>query len=298
MEREPVKKTFKMYSAGKFVRSESGRTLELSKDGEFLANIPWASRKDLRDAIGSSRKAFSGWKNKTAYNRSQILYRFGEMLEDRKNEFVNAIAKQDSVSQEEALKEVELSIDRVIWYAGFADKYSAIYSSVNPVAQPMFNFSSLEAMGVIAIFSPEEPSLLGALSLALPAITAGNTVVLSFPWTNGLIACLLGELIHCSDIPAGTINILTGQVSELLPVASTHMDLNAIVCSDIDEKDWSKAESDSVSNLKRMFRFKIENKEQYFDEEKAQSPLFITQLSEVKTAWHPIATSIGGGAAY
>jgi len=231
--RIPVNKTYKIYIGGKFPRTESGRTFEFrSGSGKFQANICLSSRKDFRDAVVAARKALCGWSGKTAYNRGQILYRIAEMVEGRRDQFISELTMQGADRKDAAL-EVDLTIDRFIYYAGWTDKYQQVFGSVNPVSSSHFNFSVPEPTGVVSIIAPEGTSLIGLVSHMAPVIAGGNTCVVLASHSKPLCSISLAEVLNTSDVPGGVINILTGTRDELLPQFSSHMDVNAIVyCGD------------------------------------------------------------------
>ncbi|MEY4141081.1 MAG: hypothetical protein RL110_452 [Bacteroidota bacterium] len=278
-----ILKTYKIYIGGAFPRTESGRYYPITDSkGNTLANVCLSSRKDVRNAVVAARKAFGGWSEKTAFNRGQILYRIAEMLDGRKGQFIDELVLQ-GISKSKADKEFQQSVDRLVYYAGWADKYQQIASSVNPVSSSHFNFSALEPMGVIGIIAPQENSLLGLISLVIPAICGGNTVVVAASESHPLCSVTFAEVLHSSDVPGGVVNILTGKVAELAPALAAHMDVNALVSSDLGELQKPLALS-CVENLKRRFTYM--NSDQ-------QGLNFVTDLQEVKTTWHPIE-SIGG----
>ena len=278
-----ILKTYKIYIGGAFPRTESGRYYPIAdSQGNTLANVCLSSRKDVRNAVVAARKAFGGWSEKTAFNRGQILYRIAEMLDGRKGQFIDELILQ-GISKSKAEKEVQQSVDRLVYYAGWSDKYQQIASSVNPVSSSHFNFSALEPMGVIGIIAPQENSLLGLMSLVIPAICGGNTVVVAASESHPLCAVTFAEVLHSSDVPGGVVNILTGKVAELAPALAAHMDVNGLVSSDLGELQKPLALS-CVENLKRRFTYM--NSDQ-------QGLNFVTDLQEVKTTWHPIE-SIGG----
>jgi acyl-CoA reductase-like NAD-dependent aldehyde dehydrogenase len=278
-----ILKTYKIYIDGAFPRTESGRYYPLvDSKGNTLANVCLSSRKDVRNAVVAARKAFGGWSEKAAFNRGQIIYRIAEMLDGRKGQFIEELVQQ-GISKSKAEKEVQQSVDRLVYYAGWADKYQQIASSVNPVSSSHFNFSALEPMGVIGIIAPQENSLLGLISLVIPAICGGNTVVVAASESRPLCAVTFAEVLHSSDVPGGVVNILTGKVAELAPALAAHMDINALISSGLGELQKPLALA-CVENLKRNFSYV--NSEQ-------QGLNFITDLQEVKTTWHPIE-SIGG----
>jgi len=285
-----VLKTYKIYIGGQFPRTESGRYYIVSNSkGEQLANVCLSSRKDFRDAVVAARNAFKGWSGRAAFNRSQVLYRIAEMLEGRKAQFIEELMKQDA-SKAQAQKEVTISIDRLIHYAGWCDKYQALFSSVNPVASSHFNFSVPEPTGVVAIIVPQENSLIGLVSVIASAIAGANTCIVLASETKPLCAVSFSEVIHSSDVPGGVVNILTGSPSELYSQFASHMDVNAIVyCGNVPEiqKEIQKKAS---ANIKRVLIYKDIN----WLNEKSVSPYYILDLQEIKTTWHPVE-NIGGG---
>lgn len=293
MKRLEIQKTYKIYIGGQFPRTESGRFYPLkNKKGEIIANMCLSSRKDVRNAVVAARKAFDGWNGKTAYNRSQILYRIAEMLEGRKNQFVEELMKQGS-TKIEAEKEVELSIDRFIYYAGWCDKYQQIFSSVNPVASSHFNFSILEPMGVVGIIADDKNSLLSLCSTIAPAIAGGNTCVVLAAENKPLCSITLAEVINSSDVSGGVINILTGTKDELLEHFATHMDVNAIVYCGNKANEIKILQEKAALNVKRIIIYN-EN----WNNEKSQNPYMISDLQETKTTWHPIENIGGSGSGY
>ena len=280
-----VLKTYKIYIGGNFPRTESGRYYKVfDSEKELLANACLCSRKDVRDAVKVARGAFSGWKSRSAYNRGQVLYRIAEMLESRRAEF----EKQLSVigfSASEAEADVNASIDRLIYYAGWTDKYQQVFGSVNPVASAHFNFSLPDPTGVVAILAPEQSPLLGLISLISPAIAGGNTCVVLASEAYPLLSILLAEVLNASDVPGGVVNILTGKKEELGEHFSGHMDVNAIIYTDTLSSEMTKMIDElATDNLKRVVKKSISD---WYDEE-AQSPYFITDFQETKTTWHPI----------
>ena len=289
-----VLKTYKIYIGGQFPRTESGRYyVASSPKGEHLANMCLCSRKDVRDAIGTARGAFGGWSGRAAFNRGQILYRIAEMLEGRKAQFVEELMLQGS-SKIAAEKEVDLSIDRLIYYSGWCDKYQQIFSSVNPVASSHFNFSALEPMGVVTIVAPQQSSLIGLVSVMAPVIAGGNTCVILASETKPLCAVTFAEVLNSSDLPGGVVNILTGKVSELLSHLSNHMDLNAVCFSESDATSIKLIKENASVNVKRTAFYENEK----WMNENTQSPYFINDFQEVKTTWHPIENIGGAKAGY
>ena len=283
MSRIDVHKTYKLYIGGKFPRTESGRYYPLNdKKGNFIANMCLSSRKDFRNAVVVARKAQASWASATALNKGQILYRIAEMLEGRRAQFIAELIKEGS-TKKQAETEVDASIDRLVYYAGWSDKFQQVFSSVNPVASSHFNFSSLEPMGVVAIMAPEEQGLLGLVSVVAPAIVGGNTVVVLASETNPLSAISFAEVLNSSDVPGGVVNILTGNVSELHSHMASHMDVNAVVYCGKDENVISEINALASENLKRTIFYKKSN----WTNDSCESPYFIEKTQEVKTTWHP-----------
>jgi len=284
MRRIDVLKTYKIFIGGKFLRTESGRYLHMKDQNEkLLANICLSSRKDFRNAVVIARKTQKSWEKKSAINRGQILYRIAEILESRRSQFVDELMKTGS-SRYQANNEVERSIDRLIYYAGWSDKFQQILSSVNPVASNHFNFSVLQAMGVVSVISPNTQPLLGLVSVIAPVIVGGNTCVVLSSEFNPMVSISFAEVINDSDVPAGVINILTGTRKELIPHFASHMDVNAIIYCGCINEDIEEVEKLSVENLKRV---NIEKREKW-DKVNCQSPYFIEKFLEIKTIWHPI----------
>ena len=281
--RNKVLKTYKIFIDGKFPRTESGRYMQLKKDNIPIANICLSSKKDIKNAVLSARNAFENWSSKSAYNRSQILYRIAEMLEGNKNQFIEELILQ-GLDSKKAILEINQSIDRVIYFAGWPDKINQVFGSVNPVASSHFNFTILEPMGVVAIVAPEENSLLGLLSSIIPVILSGNTCVAIVSEKLPLCAISLAEVISNSDVPNGVVNIITGNKEELAPHLAQHMDVNAFGI-DIENKDLkNKMFLESCNNLKRVVDVsKYNTKESNFE-----SPYIVQKFMEAKTTWHPI----------
>ena len=257
-----VRKTYKLFIGGAFPRSESGRTLELEG-----YNVARASRKDARDAVVAARKAFGGWSAATAYNRGQVLYRLAETMETRAGAFAAASSGR---------REVARAIDRVVWYAGWADKLAQVLGSANPVAGPYFNFTVPEPTGVVAIVAPAEPALDGLVARVAPALVGGNAVVVVASDAHPLAAIELAEAVATSDVPAGVVNVLTGARSELGPILAAHMDVNAIDVTGADG-DVAALEALAAENVKRVVRARED-----------RSPWEIAAFMELKTVWHPI----------
>lgn len=279
-----VQKTYKIYIDGKFPRTESGRYYKLrNKKGIVIANMCRCSRKDFRDAVTAARSAFEKWSALTAFNRGQIIYRIAEMLEGRSAQFVSEMIQQ-GCTIEEATREVALSIDRLVYYSGWADKYQQIYSSVNPVNAAYFNFSLLEPTGVVSVLAPEETGLAGLVSAIIPAITGGNACVALASESLPLCAITFAEVLHSSDVPAGVVNILTGSRKELLGHFSAHMDVNAVLYCGEDKKEIKTVQENATLNVKRV----IIHKEGEWLSEQFQNPYFILDTQEIKTTWHPV----------
>jgi acyl-CoA reductase-like NAD-dependent aldehyde dehydrogenase len=283
-ERIPVSKTYKIYIDGKFPRTESGRyfALEDSK-GNVIANVCRSSRKDFRNAVVAARKAFGGWSGTNAYLRGQILYRIAEMLEGRHDQFVRELVQQGA-SRRGARAEVHATVDRLIHYAGWSDKYQQVFSAVNPVSSSHFNFSVLEPTGVVGIMAPADSALLGLVSNIAPAIVGGNTVVTLASASLPLTAISLAEVIHSSDVPAGVVNLLTGYRDELSGQFAAHMDVNAVVYCDGDRAFATQMQTDAAENLKRV----IARVDVDWSDPAAQNPYLIRDTQEVKTTWHPV----------
>ena len=276
-----VAKTYKMYVNGKFPRTESGRYYPLNdKKGEVTANVCRGTRKDFRDAVTYARAAFAGWSSASAHLRGQILYRIAEMLEGRKDQFVSELVLQGA-TKKAAETEVDATIDTLVHYAGWADKYQQIFSAVNPVASSHFNFSILEPMGVVTILAPEKKDLHGLVSSIAPIICGGNSCVVLASETSPLSAISFAEVLHASDVPPGVVNILTGFRSELTTHFASHMDVNAIVYNGTDVEELKLVQEQATENLKRVIV-----RERVGD----QGPYLIKAAQEVKTTWHPIGS--------
>ena len=280
----PVLKTYKLYIGGKFPRTESGRYFPVyDKKEKLLANMCRASRKDFREAVVSARAAFSGWSGRTAYNRGQILYRIAEMMEGRREQLASEL-KTQGMRANLAEREVMEAIDRFVYYAGWADKFQQIFSSVNPVATSHFNFSMPEPTGVVAVMAPDEPSLLSLATIIAAVIAGGNTVIILASETKPLIAITLSEILNTSDLPAGVVNILTGYRDELIPHFASHMDVNAFWYAVDDQEDTKKIQELAADNLKRLCFVTFKT----WREDDAESPYVIEPFLETKTTWHPV----------
>ena len=282
-----VQKTYKLYIGGKFVRSESGRVSPARGAGdETLANYARASRKDFRDAVVAARAAFGGWAKQSAYLRGQILYRAAEMLEMRRAELTAELARADGARRGQAEEEATLAIDRLVHYAGWTDKFSQIFSAVNPVASSHFNFTMPEPTGVVVIICPDEPSLVAMVSLVAPVILAGNTAIVVPSGTKPLPALTFSEIIATSDLPGGVVNMLAGERAELAPHLASHMDVNAIVDASGEELVGRQLQRGGGFNVKRYVRRELTPAQWRGDE--AENPYWIMDTVEMKTAWHPI----------
>jgi len=286
MTRLPVTKTPKCYVGGAFIRSESGRVYPVhDASGAFFANIPQCTRKDLRNAVEAAAKAGPGWAKRSAYNRGQILYRLAEMIEARSAEMIEAITLHGT-GRADAQRETAAAVDRLVHYAGWTDKYEQLLGNVNPVASPHFDFTVTEPMGIVGVLAPENAPLLALVSLILPAITCGNTVVALASGPQPYPAIVLGEMLATSDLPGGVVNLLTGSRSELLPTYATHAHFRAIsgVANADESKQIRLAAADSV---KRVHLIKTEDAHDWFSDS-AQGLYEIRNLVEFKTTWHPI----------
>lgn len=293
MSRIEILKTYKLYIGGQFPRTESGRYYPLmDKKKKVIANICLSSRKDFRNAVVAARSAFGGWSGRNAYNRSQILYRIAEMMETRSSQFVEELVLQGS-TKANADKEVKAATDRMVYYAGWCDKFSALYSSVNPVQSSHFNFSVPEPTGVVAVVAPQDSSLIGIVSAIAPVIAGGNVCIVLASEKLPLCAVTLGEVLATSDLPGGVVNILTGNSKELLPHMASHMDVNALVYCSNDKSEIKSAQEGCVSNVKRFFHW-----DKKWESLTSQDPYMIMDLQEIKTTWHPIENIGVGGAKY
>lgn len=282
MSRLTIPKTYKLFIGGKFPRSESGHTFEVSTPkGEFLANAAAASRKDARDAVVAARGAFAGWSGLTAYNRGQVLYRVAEVLEGRTEQFVEEIRRSEGVSARAATAQVENSIDTWVWYAGFADKYAQVAGNGNPVSGPYFNLSTPDPMGVVVALSPQGEtgqSLLGLSATLAPIVASGNTAVLVSHASQPLSAISFAEVLATSDVPGGVINILTGNQSAIMPWMASHADVNGLDLAGADATSAVDWEKEAAQTLKR-----VQGPSNHIP---APSLHRITAFVETKTVWH------------
>jgi acyl-CoA reductase-like NAD-dependent aldehyde dehydrogenase len=282
-----VQKTYKLFIGGKFIRGENGRVLPArGKGGALLANFCRASKKDFRDAVLAARNAFPNWAKQSAYLRGQILYRAAEMLEMRRAELQNEIARANSGTKSPASSEATQAIDRLVHFAGWTDKFSQIFGSVNPVASSHFNFTTPEPTGVVVVICPDEPPLLAFVSLVMPVILSGNCAVVLVSPTKPLPALTFSEIIATSDLPPGVINLLAGDRNELAPFMASHMDVNAIVDGSGDPKLGAELQGGGELNVKRYARRDLSDK--MWRSAEAENPYWILDTVEMKTAWHPI----------
>ena len=278
MSRLDINKTYKLFIAGAFPRSESGRVYEIKgANKKFIANPAMASRKDLRDAVVAAKAAQSGWANATAFNRSQILYRIAEIMQGRSEQFVDEICALEGVSNKAAKTQVDEAIDTWVWYSGWCDKLSSVTGSLNQVSGPFYNFTTPEPLGVVAVFAENKPSLLGAVRTLAPVLAGGNTAVLIASESYPLPAITLSEALATSDLPAGVVNILTGKTAELAPWVGSHMEIDGVDVAGLSKKQEEELKLVGADNLKRVFRFTPSN-----------HPERILSFMEQKTVWHPI----------
>ncbi|GBL18087.1 cytosolic 10-formyltetrahydrofolate dehydrogenase [Actinomycetota bacterium] len=278
MSRIDVNKTYKLFIGGAFPRSESGRVYEIKgANKKFVANPALASRKDLRDAVVAAKAAQSGWANATAFNRGQILYRVAEIMQGRSDQFIDEICALEGVTTKAAKIQVEEAIDTWVWYSGWCDKLSSVSGSLNQVSGPFYNFTTPEALGVVAIFAENKPSLLGVVRTLAPVIASGNSAVLIASESYPLPAITLGEVLATSDLPAGVVNILTGKITELAPWVGSHMEIDGVDVAGLSKKQEEELKLVGADNLKRIFRFSP-----------TDHPERILSFMEQKTVWHPI----------
>jgi acyl-CoA reductase-like NAD-dependent aldehyde dehydrogenase len=284
-ERLAVRKTYKLYVNGAFPRSESGRSYEVTDaKGGFLANAAWASRKDARDAVVAARAAFGKWSGATAYNRGQVLYRVAEVMEGRHEQFTTEVAEGEGLSTSRARAAVDAAIDRWVWYAGWTDKLAAVLGGANPVAGPYFDFSLPEPSGVIAVLAPQESSLLGLVSTLAPVLAGGNTAVVVSSKDRPLPAVTLGEVLETSDVPAGVVNILTGDAAELGPWLAEHADVDGIDLTGAPPGRAMEFEREAAGTIKRVLRAPDGEPDWTADPGLSRMTTFL----ETKTVWHPM----------
>ena len=273
-----VMKTYKLFINGNFPRSESGRVYEIKDTkGKFLANPCLGSRKDLRESVVAARSAHQGWSGATAFNRGQILYRVAEIMQGRSDQFIDEICALEGVTTKVAKVQVEEAIDTWVWYSGWCDKLSSVSGSLNQVSGPFYNFTTPEALGVVAIFAENKPSVLGVVRTLAPVIASGNSAVLIASESYPLPAITLSEVLATSDLPAGVVNILTGKITELAPWVGSHMEIDGVDVAGLSKKQEEELKLVGADNLKRIFRFSPTN-----------HPERILSFMEQKTVWHPI----------
>jgi acyl-CoA reductase-like NAD-dependent aldehyde dehydrogenase len=279
-----VRKTYKLYIGGAFPRSESGRSYVVNDSrGRFLANASQASRKDARDAVQAARKAFSGWSTRTPYNRGQVLYRVAEVLEGRRAQFADEVQRSEGVTKRQAETTVDVTVDRLVWYAGWADKIMQVVGGANPISGPYFNFSLPDPTGVVAVVAPQDSSLLGLVSVLAPVVVTGNTAVVVTSYVRPLPAITLSEVLATSDVPGGVVNVLTGAAAEVGPWLASHMDVNAIDLAGVEDPDLARSlEESAAENLKRVRR------PEATDWSTDPGIDRMTAFLETKTVWHPI----------
>ncbi|MFC5727712.1 MULTISPECIES: aldehyde dehydrogenase family protein [Nocardioides] len=287
MARIDVRKTYKLYIGGAFPRSESGHSYEvLDSKGRFVANASLASRKDVRDAVVAARKAFGGWAGRTAYNRGQVLYRIAEVMEDRRPQFEEAVRRSEGASAAAARGQVDAAVDRLVWYAGWADKLAQVIGNANPVAGPFFNHTAPEPTGVVGVLAPQSSSLLGLVATVAPVIVTGNTAVVVSSYSRPLPAVTFAEVLATSDVPGGVVNLLTGDAQVLGPWLAAHMDVNAIDLVGVagDTALATELEVAAADNVKRVRRAPAAEPD--WTVEPGLTPM--TAFLETKTVWHPI----------
>lgn len=285
MSRVEVRKTHKLFIGGAFPRSESGRTYEVTDvNGEFIANVAQASRKDARDTVLAARAAFGKWSTASAYNRGQVLYRIAEVMEGRRDQFIAEVEQGEGVSTKKAAHQLDAAIDRWVWYAGWADKYAQVIGNTNPVSGPYFNFSIPEPTGVVAAVAPQDHSILGLISVIAPIIVTGNACVVMPSPSRPIPAITLAECLATSDVPGGVVNILTGAPAEVMPWLAEHADVNALDLTGIvDESVAAELERQAAGTVKRARGPKP-------DADWYAMPTLsrIRTFTEIKTVWHPL----------
>jgi acyl-CoA reductase-like NAD-dependent aldehyde dehydrogenase len=283
--RVTVAKTYKLYIGGAFPRSESGRSYQVTDSrGGFLANAAQASRKDARDSVVAARKAFGGWSGATAYNRGQVLYRVAEMMEGRREQFIADVQASEGAQARRAQSVVDAAIDRWVWYAGWTDKLAAVLGSANPVAGPYFSFTTPEPTGVVAVFAPQESSLLGLVSVLAPVLAGGNTCVVVASQERPLPAITLSEVLATSDVPGGVVNMLTGRTAELAPWLAAHGDVNALDLCGAPDSQRVELERAAAGTVKRVPRTPKTEPDWTRTPDISRLRAFL----EAKTVWHPI----------
>jgi acyl-CoA reductase-like NAD-dependent aldehyde dehydrogenase len=283
----PVLKMYKLFIGGKFTRTESERYLSAvnPKTKEKICNYSRASQKDLRNAVVAARNGYAPWSAKSAYERGQILYRLAEMLEGRKEQFVSEIIVSTKSAKAQAIKEINKSIDRIVWYAGFSDKWSHLVSTVNPVQNGYFNFSIPEPTGVVGILLPDEPVLLGLISRLCPVVVSGNSCVIIASESAPLTALSFSEVIATSDFPAGVFNILTGLKKELVPHLASHMDVNSFDYADSNDSFKKDVQADCATNVKRFIYSAHKSIKDFYNDSVNENLKQIKNFTEIKTVW-------------
>ena len=287
MSRADVRKTYKLYIGGAFPRSESGHTYVVEDaKGTFLANAALGSRKDARDAVVAARSAFGGWSGRTAYNRGQVVYRVAELMEDRRPQFVDAVSRSEGLTSRQSSAVLDAAIDRLVWYAGWADKLAQVVGNANPVSGPFFNLSTPEPTGVVAVLAPQESSLLGLVSVIAPVIVSGNTAVVISSYRRPLPAVTFSEVLATSDVPGGVVNLITGDATVVAPWLASHMDVNAIDLGGVagDATLATELEVAAAENLKRVRRAPAAEPDWTVEPDLDAMTAFL----ETKTVWHPI----------
>jgi acyl-CoA reductase-like NAD-dependent aldehyde dehydrogenase len=286
--RLPVSKTYKLFIGGKFPRTESGRYYQAANtNGDFVANYCRASRKDFRNSMVAARGALTSWASRNAFNRGQILYRMAEMLESRGASMREGLVNLAGYSAKDAQTELDASVDRLVWYAGWSDKFAQVYGSINPVATSHFNFTTPEPVGVVTCFVSKNSPLLGIISAMAPVIVSGNTLILIVENDAPTIAMELAEVLATSDLPGGVVNILTGTREELSSHVAGHMDVDAVASFGADVDERRQIQVLASESVKRVKFFDDPAREKWTDDEN-QSPYWILPFVEFKTAWHPI----------
>jgi aldehyde dehydrogenase (NAD+) len=290
-----VAKTYKLYLGGAFPRSESGRTYQVDDaEGSFMANAVLASRKDARDAVAAARKGFGSWSRATPYNRGQVIYRIAEMLEGRRADFVELLITSRGADRPVAEAEVDAAIDRLVHYAGWTDKLSAVFGSANPVSAPYFSYSAPEPTGVVAVIAPVDAPLLGLVSVIAPVITGGNAAVVVAAENDPVVAISFAEVLATSDLPAGVVNILTGRAQEIAPHLAAHADVNALDLTGADADLGPEFERSAANTVKRVYMPKGRP-----DFTAAPGTARLRAFLEIKTVWHPTgAPSLAAGSSY
>lgn len=278
-----VRKTHKLFIGGAFPRSESGRSYEIfGFDGNFIANVAQGSRKDARDAVIAARTGYRAWSQATAYNRGQVVYRIAEMIEGRRAQFITDVMQAEGLSRTDATESVNIAIDRLVWYAGWSDKLTQVLGNGNPVAGPFFNISVPEPMGVVATVAPNESSFLGLISVIAPTLVAGNSIVLVASETRPIPAINFGEVLATSDVPAGVVNILTGQAREIMPWLASHGDVNALDLTGLaDQQLAGELAGSAAGTIKRLLR-PIQNHDWHTEPGLGA----LRSVVEIKTVWH------------